>query len=39
MTNIIKHEIEIEDSLISILNVICDFRIIEQYNLTYVEPY
>lgn len=51
MINIIKEEIEIDESLVSRLNVICDFcntthiiengsiRKIEHTNLTYIEPY
>lgn len=51
MTKIIKEEIEIDDSLVSRLNVICDFcnttpiiknsniRKIEHTNLTYIEPH
>ena len=51
MINIIKEEIEIEESLVSRLNVICDFcntslkvengsiRRIEHTNLTYIEPH
>ena len=51
MINIIKEEIEIDESLVSRLNVICDFcnttpiikngsiRKIEHTNLTYIEPH
>ena len=51
MVNIIKEEIEIEESLESRLRVICDFcnttptiingsiRRIDKTNLTYIEPY
>ena len=51
MINIIKEEIEIDESLVSRLNVVCDFcntspiiengsiRKIEHTNLTYIEPY
>lgn len=51
MINIIKQEIEIEESLVSRLNVVCDFcntslkvengsiRRIEHTNLTYIEPH
>lgn len=51
MVNIIKEEIVIEESLVSRLNVICDFcnttptiingsiRKIDKTNLTYIEPH
>jgi hypothetical protein len=50
MIKVIKEEIEIEESLVSRLNIICDFfnttptiingsiRRIEHTNLTYIEP-
>ena len=50
MIKIVKEEIEIDESLVSRLNVICDFcntafsiengsiRKIEHTNLTYIEP-
>jgi hypothetical protein len=51
MIRVIKEEIEIEESLVSRLNIICDFcnttptiingsiRRIEHTNLTYIEPH